>query len=73
MSAQINTVAGTFYEDLIVRLMNIQVSDRTASIIMKCIVFITGVICVVLVLVVEKLNGILQVYNIILFIRKFNN
>ncbi|VVC39884.1 Sodium/solute symporter [Cinara cedri] len=60
MSAQLNTVSGTFYEDFIVRIMGIKVSDLTASIIMKFTVVITGIVCVALVLVVEKLNGILQ-------------
>lgn len=60
MSAQLNTVSGTIYEDFIVKMMGIKVSDLTASIIMKCTVVITGIICVSLVVVVEKLNGILQ-------------
>uniref|UniRef100_A0A2S2QY91 Sodium-coupled monocarboxylate transporter 2 n=1 Tax=Sipha flava TaxID=143950 RepID=A0A2S2QY91_9HEMI len=60
MSAQLNTVSGTIYEDFIVKMMGIKVSDLTASIIMKCTVVITGMICVSLVAVVEKLNGILQ-------------
>lgn len=62
MSAQLNTVSGTIYEDFVVRMMGIKVSELTASIIMKCTVVITGMICVALVMVVEKLNGILQVY-----------
>lgn len=61
MSAQLNTVSGTIYEDFIVRMMGIKVSELTASIIMKCTVVVTGMICVALVMVVEKLNGILQV------------
>lgn len=60
MSAQINTVSGTIYEDFIVKMMGIKVSDLTASIIMKCIAVISGIICVLLVFAVEKLNGILQ-------------
>ncbi|XP_060833760.1 sodium-coupled monocarboxylate transporter 1-like [Rhopalosiphum padi] len=60
MSAQINTVSGTIYEDFIVKMMGIKVSDLTASIIMKSIAVISGFICVILVFVVEKLNGILQ-------------
>lgn len=60
MSAQLNTVSGTIYEDFIVKMMGVQVSDLTASIIMKCTVVITGFLCVALVEVVEKLNGILQ-------------
>lgn len=61
MSAQINTVSGTIYEDFIVKMMGIKVSDFTASVIMKSIAVISGIVCVVLVFVVEKLNGILQV------------
>lgn len=60
MSAQINTVSGTIYEDFIVKMMGITVTDLKASIIMKCIAVISGFICVILVFVVEKLNGILQ-------------
>lgn len=60
MSAQINTVSGTIYEDFIVKMMGITVTDLKASIIMKCIAVISGLICVILVFVVEKLNGILQ-------------
>lgn len=69
MSAQLNTVSGTIYEDFVVKMMGIQVSELTASIIMKCTVVVTGFVCVAMVFVVEKLNGILQVnYSIILFI-----
>ncbi|XP_060874215.1 sodium-coupled monocarboxylate transporter 1-like [Metopolophium dirhodum] len=60
MSAQINTVSGTIYEDFIVKMMGITVTDLKASVIMKCIAVISGFICVILVFVVEKLNGILQ-------------
>ncbi|XP_001948596.2 sodium-coupled monocarboxylate transporter 1 [Acyrthosiphon pisum] len=60
MSAQINTVSGTIYEDFIVKMMGITVTDLTASVIMKCIAVISGFICVILVFVVEKMNGILQ-------------
>jgi len=63
MSAQINTVSGTIYEDFIVKMMGIKVSDLTASVIMKSIAVISGIVCVILVFVVEKLNGILQVYK----------
>ncbi|XP_015365034.1 PREDICTED: sodium-coupled monocarboxylate transporter 1-like [Diuraphis noxia] len=60
MSAQINTVSGTIYEDFIVKMMGIKVSDLTASIIMKCTALICGFICVILVFVVEKMSGIFQ-------------
>jgi len=61
MSAQLNTVSGTIYEDFVVKMMGIKVSQLTASIIMKCTVVVTGFVCVSLVFIVEKLNGILQV------------
>ncbi|XP_050537051.1 sodium-coupled monocarboxylate transporter 2-like isoform X2 [Daktulosphaira vitifoliae] len=60
MSAQLNTVSGTIYEDFIVKLLGVKVSDLMASIIMKATVVIVGIICVSLVLVVEKLGSILQ-------------
>ncbi|KAL5235937.1 hypothetical protein ACI65C_003347 [Semiaphis heraclei] len=60
MSAQLNTVSGTIYEDFIVKMMGIRVSDLTASIIMKCTAVICGIVCVILVLVVEKMSGIFQ-------------
>lgn len=61
MSAHLNTVSGTIYEDFVVKMLGIKVSDLTASIIMKCTVVITGVMCVMLVFVVEQMKGILQV------------
>lgn len=61
MSAQLNTVSGTIYEDFVVKMMRIKVSESTASVIMKCIVVIAGFLCVSLVFIVDKLGGILQV------------
>lgn len=61
MSAQLNTLSGTIYEDFIVKMLRVKVSNLTASIIMKCTVVIVGSLCVVLVLVVERMKGILQV------------
>lgn len=63
MSAQLNTVSGTIYEDFVVKMFHVKFSESTASIIMKCIVIVTGVICVALVFIIEKLGGILQVSN----------
>ncbi|VVC39886.1 Sodium/solute symporter [Cinara cedri] len=60
MSAQLNTLSGTIYEDFVVKMMSVKVSELTASIIMKCTVVIIGFLCVGLVLVVEKLSGIVQ-------------
>lgn len=61
MSAHLNTVSGTIYEDVLVNILGIKVSDFTASIIMKCTVVVAGIICLALVMVVEKLKGIIQV------------
>lgn len=61
MSAQLNTVSGTIYKDFIVKFLKFEVSESTASIIMKCTVVVIGFICASLVLVVEKLKGIIQV------------
>lgn len=61
MSAQLNTVAGTIYEDFIVKLLGVKVSDLTASIIVKCTVVVTGIVCLGLVLAIEQLKGIIQV------------
>lgn len=61
MSAHLNTVSGTIYKDFVVKMMGFKVSELTASIIMKCTVLAIGIICVFLVMVVEKLKGILQV------------
>lgn len=70
MSASLNTVSGTIYEDIIAKVISVKVSDSTASVIIKCTVVITGTICVILVMVVEKMKGILQVcFEIILKLR----
>ncbi|RZF36445.1 hypothetical protein LSTR_LSTR009541 [Laodelphax striatellus] len=60
MSASLNTVAGTIYEDFVLLCFKQRHSDAVASFAMKCIVLVLGAVCVALVLVVEKLGGILQ-------------
>lgn len=61
MSASLNTVAGTIYEDFVLLCKPGKYSDAQASFAMKLIVLTIGVICVLMVFVVEKLGGILQV------------
>lgn len=61
MAAQLNTVAATIYEDFIVKMMGVRVSDLTARIVMKSTVVVAGAVCVALVMVVEKLKGIVDV------------
>ncbi|VVC39887.1 Sodium/solute symporter [Cinara cedri] len=60
MSAHLNTVSGTIYKDFIVKVISKDVSESTASIIMKCVVVIVGSMCLMLVVVVEKFNEIIQ-------------
>lgn len=70
MSAHLNTVSGTIYEDFLVKIIGMNLSNLTASIIVKCTVLMIGVICVVFAVVVEKLNNIMQasvIYNFIYY------
>lgn len=60
MSAQLNTVSGTIYKDFVVKMISSKFSELTASIIMKCTVVIIGIFCVILVLIIERLKGLLQ-------------
>lgn len=61
MSTNLNTLAGTIYEDFIRSRMPRDTSEKTASNIMKLIAVTTGLISVVLVFIVEKLGGVLEV------------
>lgn len=59
MSAMLNTLSGTIYEDFIKhRIKN--VTEKTSSNIMKCIVVIVGIIVVLSVFWVEKMGAILH-------------
>lgn len=61
MSANLNTLAGTLYEDFILPHFEWAKSDKAASNIMKGLVVINGIICVVLIFLVEKLGSVLQI------------
>lgn len=61
MSAGLNTLAGTFYEDFVTLCLPKNVSDATASIVMKIVVVIFGCVCITMVYLVEKLGPIMQV------------
>ncbi|XP_050533671.1 sodium-coupled monocarboxylate transporter 1-like [Daktulosphaira vitifoliae] len=65
MSAELNTVSGTIYHDFIVKILGVKMSDLAGSIIMKVTVVIVGIICVTLVLVVEKLGSIQQMSHVL--------
>lgn len=61
MSAGLNTVAGTLYEDFIEGWLPKYTTDGLASLIMKVIVVVMGCICVLFVYIVEHLGGIIEV------------
>jgi Na+/proline symporter len=61
MASSLNSLAGTMYEDFIRPCMKYKVTEKCASYILRLVVFTVGVICVLMVFVVEKLGGILQV------------
>ncbi|PSN35895.1 hypothetical protein C0J52_18975 [Blattella germanica] len=60
MSSNLNSMAATMYEDFIQPCMRRKISEKTASYIIRFVVLLIGVICVLMVFVVERLGGILQ-------------
>lgn len=56
-----NAAAAVMLEDFYKTLINKNVSERCANIVMKLTVIITGCICVGLVFVVEKMGAVLQI------------
>ncbi|XP_054288162.1 sodium-coupled monocarboxylate transporter 1-like [Macrosteles quadrilineatus] len=61
MSASLNTVSGTLYEDFIAPYYKKSPkSDATASLLMKLIVLTVGGCCVLLIFVVERLGDLMQ-------------
>lgn len=59
LSANLNCMSATIYEDFVSRFMPASTSERTASNVLKLIVLVVGIFCTVLVYVVENLGGIL--------------
>lgn len=60
MASALNSLAGTMYEDFIRPCMKYNVTEKCASYILRLVVIVIGTICVLMVFVVEKLGGILQ-------------
>lgn len=58
LSASLNCLAGTMYEDFISKIIG-HVEEKTTTYILKLLVVITGVVCTALVFVIEHLGGIL--------------
>lgn len=61
MSAHLNTLAGTIYEDFLRKHMPKKSTDSQANTIIKATVIICGFICTTLVFLVERMGGVLQV------------
>jgi Na+/proline symporter len=61
MASNLNSLAATLYEDFIRPCMKHNVTEKCASYILRFVVVIIGAICVLMVFVVENLEGILQV------------
>jgi Na+/proline symporter len=66
MASALNSLAGTMYEDFIRPCMKYNVTEKCASYILRLVVIVIGTICVLMVFVVEKLGGILQVTTVVL-------
>ncbi|XP_014291035.1 sodium-coupled monocarboxylate transporter 2 [Halyomorpha halys] len=62
MSALLNTLAATVYEDFIEPITG-KVSDSKAARMLKIITVAFGILCFLLVLVMEKLGSLLELYN----------
>ncbi|XP_015834034.1 sodium-coupled monocarboxylate transporter 2 [Tribolium castaneum] len=60
LSATLNCLAGTLYEDFISKFMHKGITEKSASNILKIIVIVTGVACTVLVFVIEHMGGLLK-------------
>ncbi|CAH1398745.1 unnamed protein product [Nezara viridula] len=63
MSAGLNTVAGTLYEDFVRPLLPRRLTDKQTNLMLKIIVVIIGAISVLLIYVVEKFGTIMQIVN----------
>ncbi|XP_024083167.1 sodium-coupled monocarboxylate transporter 1-like [Cimex lectularius] len=61
MSTGLNTMAGTVYEDFIEPYLKVKITEKKASQIMKLLVVVMGSVCVLLILVIEKLGAILEI------------
>lgn len=64
MSSGLNTLAGTLYEDFVVRILSKSgrsPTERQASLIVKGLALLVGVLCMVLMFVVEKMGSVLQI------------
>ena len=61
MSSTLNSLGATLFEDFVRPCLNIKVSDKTSNNVIKLLVVITGAVCVLMVIFVDKVGGIIQV------------
>lgn len=61
MSTGLNSMTGVIFEDIIRPMWKTTLSEKTASLVMKITVVIIGIVCVILVFVVEQLGTLIQV------------
>lgn len=61
LSANLNTLAGTIYEDFFEPHISKETSEKRAGTIMKLMVVVIGCFCLALVLVIERLGGVLDI------------
>lgn len=61
MSTSLNTLAATIFKDFIVPHMQPKTIEERASVILKIIVIVTGVICTLFILIIENLGHILEI------------
>lgn len=59
LSAVMNSLSGTIYEDFVSRFMPQDITQRQVSNILKLIVLIIGISCTAMVYVVEHMGGLL--------------
>ncbi|XP_069699562.1 sodium-coupled monocarboxylate transporter 2-like [Periplaneta americana] len=60
MSTGLNSLGATLFEDFVRPCLNVKISDKTASNIIKLLVVIIGAICVGTVFLVDQVGGVLQ-------------
>ena len=61
MASGLNCLAATIYEDFVRPCLKGNENERLGNIIMRTIVLVVGIACVFLVVIVEKLGGVLEV------------
>lgn len=66
LSTFINAFAGIVYADFVSYFMPKDTSEKRASTIMKILTVVIGLVCVVLVFIVEKLGSLLQMVLVIM-------